>query len=115
MIFQGYLYASAGAGSYSIISEAGVLDDTGLVWHGTEAYGSSWNYDNADYVAILPSGGSVTLELAAGEAVPITIFYANQNGPGTSNFEIVTPDGTVNTDTTPFFVGACPGAGLFEP
>lgn len=115
LIFQGYLYASAGAGTYTISSN---IDDVGLVWTGpNKAYGTLWNYDNADYVNECcgqpPSTTSVTL--AAGEAYPVTIFFANEGGPGQSSFDITTPDGTVHTDTTPFLLGACDGQALFAP
>ena len=81
---------------------------------GTKAYGNGWNYDNADYVVEFPSQGSVNVQLAAGEAVPVTIYFENAGGTGQTDYEIVTPDRTAHLDTTPFFVGACDGAG-FEP
>ena len=97
-----------------MVSPGGQLDDTGAVWVGLKAYGSNWNYGNADYVAEFPSGGSVSVTLADGEAVPINIYFENGGGQGDTAYDIVTPDGTTHSDTTPFFVGACGGVG-FDP
>lgn len=121
VLFQGYLYASAGAGSYSIISHGGpgaILDDVGLIWlRPSKAYGTLWNYDNADAVNIFDDDvtTSATVNLAAGEAYPITIFFANVGGPGQADFEIKRPDGSVDLDSTPYLVGACEGTTLFQP
>ena len=113
LVFQGYMYAAAGPGSYTISS---AVDDTGLVWLGpSKAYGTLWDYNNADYVCYYPNSASTTVELAAGELYPLTIMYGNGGGPGRSDFEITTPDGTVHSDTSTFFVGSCDGAALFEP
>ena len=43
--------------------------------------------------------------LAAGEAVPITLFYTNINGPGSASCFVGTPDGQMQQDTTPFLWG----------
>lgn len=114
LIFQGYLYASAGAGAYTISSGKWVLDDTGLVWSGNNAYGQNWNFGNQDYYDTNDYSASTTIQLAAGELYPITIFWANLDGPGGSDFEVTTPDGVKHVDTTGLFFGACNGA-LFEP
>ena len=115
MIFQGYFYAGAGAGSYTL-SSVGV-DDQALAWIGTKAYGAGWNYNNADYVGTdLPTtGASTSFTLAAGEAVPINLYYGNGGGPGRAVFTVYGPDGARYDDTTQFFVGACATAGLFQP
>ena len=118
MIYQGYFYAAAGAGTYTISSVANVIDDAAAVWLGpTLAFGNNWQWSNALYtVAGYGQGGSTTVTLVEGEFVPFTIFWANSGGPGKSDFEITGPDGTVYTDTTPFMVGECGGApSLFNP
>lgn len=115
MIFQGYLFASAGAGTYTISSQ---IDDISLAWLGpNKAYGTEWNYDNRDFLneccTGIPSTTSVTL--AAGEAYPMTLFFGNANGPGSTDFNIITPDGVKHTDTSAFVIGGCDGQALFEP
>ncbi|KAL6722210.1 hypothetical protein ACLMJK_001317 [Lecanora helva] len=116
IVFQGYFYASAGAGTYTIDSTS--VDDTALAWIGpTKAYGNNWNYGNADYVAhfLQQYSTRTSFEAAAGEAIPITLFYTNVDGPGSSSFFINTPDGQQYRDTTPFLVGACASSNLFQP
>ena len=86
LIFQGFLYAAAGAGKYTILTPYDTFDDTGLIWVGDKALGNNWNYNNADFVMTLfkepRPGQEVVITLAAGEAIPVTIFFANIDGPG---------------------------------
>lgn len=113
LVFQGYLYAASGAGTYQIQSVNPVMDDVGLVWLGPNALGNNWTHDNANYQIILSQPTQQTsVKLAAGEAMPMTIFYANVDGPGHASFNVITPDGTVHEDTTGFFVGGCGNAGF---
>lgn len=115
MIFQGYLFAADGGGTYTISS---AIDDVTLIWLGpNKAYGTQWNYDNRDLLNECCTAASTTsVTLAAGEAYPLTIFYANTGGQGSTNYNIITPDGTTHHDTTPFLLGGCEGAAvLFEP
>ena len=89
------------------------LDDVGLVWLGNNALANNWNQGNPSYQIILTQPTQQTsVQLAAGEAMPLTIFYANVDGPGKASFNVVTPDGTVHTDTTGFFVGGCNNNGF---
>ena len=114
MIYQGYLFAASGGGTYTITSPVNYIDDVGLAWAGVKTLGNDWNYGNADYVAEHPGGGSVTITLVAGEALPVTFFWANVGGPGQSAFSVITPDGVQHDDTTGFYVQDC-GSGLFTP
>ena len=114
LIFQGYLYAAGGAGSYTITS---LSNELGLVWVGPQkAYENLWFYLNADYVAKPNNFRSYSVVLVAGEAVPITIYYTNLGGSGQADFSIVTLDKVLHKDTTGFFVGEYSGqVSLFSP
>lgn len=105
IIFQGYLWAAHGAGNYTLSSDYD-SDNSFIVWHGSNAY-SNYQNSNYDYQANYPStSGSVTINVAVGQFVPLTMLWNNWGGPGLADLSITSPAGTVYSDTTGFFVPA---------
>lgn len=117
VVMQGFFVAPE-AGIYTFSSSSSYVDNWGYVWAGDVAY-SEWDDGNVLYAASRTGsgpylGGSGTVTLDAGDAIPMTFLWANGGGVGRSDFEITTPDGTTYTDSTGFFAPAC-DAGVFSP
>lgn len=109
LLLQGFFIA-AETGTYTFSSSGNYIDNWGYLWTGDAAY-SGWDDDNTDFQASRTTagyyGGSTTVAVNAGDAIPLTWLWANGGGAGQSYFVITSPDGSTVTDTTGFFVQAC--------
>lgn len=96
------------------------MDNYVGLWTGSAAY-SNYNNNNYDWVAVrqdhstIQQGGSSTYHFSQGQLIPVTIIYANGGYGGSFQFEIITPDGTTNSDTSNFWIPACQNGDLFSP
>ena len=53
----------------------------------------------------------MSIVLAEGEAISVTIVYGSAGGRGSSDFKIVRPDGVAHYDTTDSFTTDCRDVG----
>ncbi|OMP88075.1 hypothetical protein BK809_0002832 [Diplodia seriata] len=105
---QGFFVAQA-TGTYTISTSADYIDNYGYLWTGDAAY--TWTDGTTAYAATRTGGGyfggSTSITMNAGDAVPMTWLWANGGGVGRSHFVITTPSGSSVTDTTGYFAPAC--------
>ncbi|KAL0260759.1 hypothetical protein SLS55_004449 [Diplodia seriata] len=108
ILMQGFFVAQA-TGTYTISTSADYIDNYGYLWTGDAAY--TWTDGTTAYAATRTGGGyfggSTSITLNAGDAVPMTWLWANGGGVGRSHFVITTPSGSSVTDTTGYFAPAC--------
>ena len=112
LVFQGFFYAQQ-TGSYTFTS-TNATDDWLYFWHGDVAY-RTWNDTNYDYEAFFGIGGKVTLQMKEGEVMPVTILWADGNGPGRVVLDVTLPNGSTVMDTTGLFFPPCNGSNMFLP
>lgn len=109
VLLQGFFIASE-TGTYTFSSSSSYIDNWGYLWTGDVAY-SSWNDSNTDFQASRTGsgyyGGSSSVTMNAGDAMPMTWLWANGGGVGQSWFEVTLPDGSSTTDTSSYLVSAC--------
>ncbi|KAL1967977.1 hypothetical protein VTN77DRAFT_2394 [Rasamsonia byssochlamydoides] len=110
VVMQGYMWPKSGPGPYNL-STSDEIDNALYVWHGEKAY-RNYTAANADYVAqrwgapLQTQGGSVIIDFAPGELVPVTFIWANGGGPGQALLTITDPAGVAHPNTTGFFLPA---------
>ncbi|KAF4310873.1 hypothetical protein GTA08_BOTSDO13428 [Botryosphaeria dothidea] len=108
VLMQGFFVAQA-TGTYTISTSASYIDNYGYLWTGDAAY--TWTDDTTAYAATRTGagyyGGSTTITMNAGDAIPMTWLWANGGGVGQSHFVITTPSGSSTTDSTGYFAPAC--------
>ena len=104
VVLEGYFFGPPGPYTLTL---TGATDDYGFVWAGTKAY-RGWTNDNADVKEHVDNGtvvdGSIAINLAEGQFVPVTIVWINVGGYGALEFAIYPPGGSETTDTTGYFV-----------
>ncbi|KAI1810293.1 GLEYA domain-containing protein [Poronia punctata] len=109
ILLQGFFLAPE-TGTYTLSSSADLIDNWGYLWTGDVAY-AVWDDTNTAFQASRTGagnfGGSTTVTLNAGDAIPITWLWANGGGVAQSFFSVTTPSGSTTTDTTGFFVQPC--------
>ncbi|OJD33787.1 gleya adhesin domain protein [Diplodia corticola] len=109
VLMNGFFVAPA-AGTYTFSSSSSYIDNWGYLWTGDAAY-SSWSDSNAAYKASRTSagyiGGSTSFTLSAGDAIPMTLLWANGGGVGQSIFTITLPSGSTVSDSTGYFAPGC--------
>ncbi|KAI1873855.1 uncharacterized protein JN550_003124 [Neoarthrinium moseri] len=109
LLLQGFFIAQQ-SGTYTFYSSRDYIDNWGYLWTGDAAY-SSWDDTNTAFQASRTGagyyGGSSSVTLNAGDAIPLTWLWANGGGVARSYFMITAPDGTSTTDSTGYFVQAC--------
>lgn len=124
LVMQGFIFAAT-TGTYRLAVEAPASNPTVAYvdnyfgeWSGTTAYGSYTN-SNSDFRArrqrtIVGTGtqtvttpGSHIFTFQAGQYYPVTFIFINGGGPGGYLFTLQTPDGSVITDTSAYFIPAC--------
>ncbi|KAL6407697.1 putative gleya adhesin domain protein [Ilyonectria robusta] len=114
LLFNGFFIAKE-TGTYTFTSLADAIDNWGYLWVGDVAY-SDWNDDNTAFKASRTGagnfGGSYSVTLRKGDAIPLTWLWANGGSVAQSYLSITTPGGVTTTDTTGYFVQAC-GADVF--
>ncbi|KAH7121649.1 GLEYA domain-containing protein [Dactylonectria macrodidyma] len=114
LLFNGFFIAKE-SGTYTISTSSDYIDNWGYLWTGDNAY-SAWSDSNTNYQASRTEagyiGGSTTLTLNKGDAIPLTWLWANGGGVGRSHFQIKTPGGSTLTSTSGYFVKAC-DSGIF--
>lgn len=108
-VVQGFFLART-PGSYTFSSPKDKIDNWGYLWLGEPAY-CDWTDANAAFKATRTVdsivSGTTTIELQAGDAIPLTWLWANGGAASRSYLSITLPDGTVVEDTTGLFVQAC--------
>ncbi|KKY24082.1 hypothetical protein UCDDS831_g02738 [Diplodia seriata] len=108
ILMQGFFVAQA-TGTYTISTSPDYIDNYGYLWTGDAAY--TWTDGTTAYAATRTGGGyfggSTSITMNAGDAVPMTWLWANGGGVGRSHFVITTPSGSSVTDTTGYFAPAC--------
>ncbi|KAF7555951.1 hypothetical protein G7Z17_g1785 [Cylindrodendrum hubeiense] len=108
MVFNGFFIAQA-TGTYTLASSNDYIDNWGYLWTGDSAY--AWADSTTAYQAKRVKsgyvGGSTTVTLNKGDAIPMTFLWANGGGIGRSQIWITTPSGQIVTSTTGYFVQAC--------
>ncbi|KAL1618797.1 hypothetical protein SLS56_010400 [Neofusicoccum ribis] len=108
ILLQGFFVAQA-TGTYTISTSSSYIDNYGYLWTGDAAY--SWADNTAAYAATRTGagyyGGSTSITMNAGDAIPMTWLWANGGGVGRSHFVITTPSGSSVSDTTGYFAAAC--------
>ncbi|KAJ1323696.1 GLEYA domain-containing protein [Microdochium nivale] len=109
ILFHGF-YVARATGDHVISSSGDTIDNWGYFWTGNNAY-SAYSEVNANFMAVRVdgapyTGGSATLTMNAGDAVPITWLWANGGGVGQSDFTVTIPGGTGNGGVGNF-VPAC--------
>lgn len=102
VVFQGFFYASE-SGTYNIDMSS---DDWGVGWIGDTAY-DAWDDSNANFVSQFPYDASIDITVVAGEVIPLTLIWQNDDGIGSPGVTITTPGGVTYSDTTSFFVQFC--------
>ncbi|KAH6995294.1 GLEYA domain-containing protein [Ilyonectria destructans] len=114
LLFNGFFIARE-SGTYTISTSSGFIDNFGYLWTGDNAY-SDWSDSNTVYQASRTQaayiGGSTTLTMHQGDAIPLTWLWANGGGVGRSHFQIRTPSGQTLSTTGNYFVKAC-DSGIF--
>ncbi|KAH8666834.1 GLEYA domain-containing protein [Xylariales sp. PMI_506] len=109
LLLQGFFIARQ-TGTYTLSSSASYIDNWGYLWTGDAAY-SDWSDANTGFQASRTGagyyGGSTTVDMSEGDAIPLTWLWANGGGVSQSYFVVTAPDGTVTTDSTGYFVQAC--------
>ncbi|KAL1889665.1 hypothetical protein Sste5346_008784 [Sporothrix stenoceras] len=109
LLFQGFFVARQ-SGTYYLSTSGDYIDNYGYLWTGDVSY-STWSDSNAAFKASRTGdgyyGGSTSLSLNEGDAIPIAWLFANGGGAAQSYFVVTSPDGTSTTDTTGFLVPAC--------
>jgi hypothetical protein len=110
-VFQGYLHATQ-TGNYTLAPYLG--EDNALFFCGAEKAYSSYENNNTDggVSCTQPAGLPHTFEyeMVAGEFLPITLIYANGDGPALNRLTITSPNGTTYPDDLDFFVPPCPNS-----
>ncbi|KXJ85769.1 hypothetical protein Micbo1qcDRAFT_221595 [Microdochium bolleyi] len=108
LLFSGFFLAPQ-TGSYTFSVPAEYNDNFSEFWTGDAAL--SWADSGSAFKAIRTSnnskGGSTTVKLNAGDAMPFAYLWANGGGAGRSAFNIVFPDGSSPSDFSKLFVQAC--------
>ncbi|KAK8035804.1 hypothetical protein PG991_001877 [Apiospora marii] len=111
-LIQAFFIATM-TGDYTFSSDGGKIDNWGMLWLGEPAY-CDWDDANAAFLASRTEtggavGGTTTLTLTEGDAVPLTWLWANGGGAARSHFSLRLPDGTVvdEGDMSAYFVRAC--------
>ncbi|KAL1646946.1 hypothetical protein SLS58_003083 [Diplodia intermedia] len=108
ILMQGFFVARA-TGTYTISTSPDYIDNYGYLWTGDAAY--TWTDGTTAYAATRTGGGyfggSTSIAMNAGDAVPVTWLWANGGGVGRSHFVITTPSGSSVADTTGYFAPAC--------
>ncbi|ETS84401.1 hypothetical protein PFICI_02426 [Pestalotiopsis fici W106-1] len=109
LLLQGFFIAKQ-TGTYTFSSSKDYIDNWGYLWTGDVAY-STWSDSNTNFQASRTGagyyGGSYSVTLNAGDAIPLAWLWANGGGVSQSYFKLTSPDGTSTTDTSGFFVQAC--------
>jgi hypothetical protein len=112
LLLQGFFIAKE-TGKYNFSSAAESIDNWGYLWLNDVAY-SAWNDNNAAFKASRTFygnvGGSTTVTLNAGDAIPLTWLWANGGAVAQSYFDVTSPSGVKTNDTTGYFVQACSNA-----
>ncbi|KAI5463554.1 GLEYA domain-containing protein [Mariannaea sp. PMI_226] len=94
IIFNGFFVAKE-TGQYTFSSSSDLIDNWGYLWVGDAAY--NWNENNAAFKASRTVsgyfGGTYSVVMNTGDAIPITWLWANGGGPGQSDLTITTPGG----------------------
>ncbi|KAI1105830.1 GLEYA domain-containing protein [Jackrogersella minutella] len=94
---RGYLFVPQ-TGTYTF--SHGRVDDGLVLWVGSPAY-QGWTRANADFAAAYGTGaGSATVDLVAGDYVPIRYVFAQADGGSGFQLTVTAPDGTVFLDST---------------
>jgi len=96
LLFHGF-YVARFTGSHVFSSSGDFIDNWGYFWTGDVAY-STYDDSNTAFRAVRVdgepyAGGQTTLQMNAGDAVPITWLWSNGGGAGNSDFTISTPGG----------------------
>ncbi|KAK6193326.1 hypothetical protein LQW54_012588 [Pestalotiopsis sp. IQ-011] len=109
LLLQGFFIAKE-TGTYTFASSRDYIDNWGYLWVGDVSY-STWSDSNTAFQASRTGagyyGGSYSVTLNAGDAIPLTWLWANGGGVAQSYFKLTTPSGSSTTDTTGYFVQAC--------
>lgn len=111
LLFQGFFIAKE-TGTYLFYSNSGEIDNWGYVWTGSNAY-AAWTDGNENFKNHYDGGDttmSTSIQMNAGDAVPLTYLWINTGGPGRSKFRIHTPGGTELNGGDGYFVKACSAA-----
>ncbi|KAL1594948.1 hypothetical protein SLS59_008499 [Nothophoma quercina] len=111
LLFQGFFIAKE-TGTYLFYSSSGEIDNWGYVWTGSNAY-AAWADGNENFKNHFDGGDttmSTSIQMNAGDAVPLTYLWINTGGPGQSKFRIRTPGGTELNGGDGYFVKACSAA-----
>lgn len=102
---QGFFIARQ-TGTYVFVSSENTVDNWGYMWIGDNAY-SAWDDSNTAFKSSRTGSpyvtGSTSIQLNAGDAVPITYLWANGGGVGRSSVVIVRNGQLVAAE----FVQAC--------
>lgn len=112
VVAQGFFVARAGSGTYTFIASPDTVDNWEYLWLGEDAY-CDWADANAAFRAMRGAdgkdvvGGRFSVDLEAGDAVPLTWLWANGGAAARSDLRVGLPDGTVTDDLARFFVRAC--------
>ncbi|KAF4535209.1 Gleya adhesin domain protein [Lasiodiplodia theobromae] len=109
VLMNGFFVAPT-SGTYTISSSSSSIDNWGYLWKGDVAY-STWSDSNTAYQASRTGagyiGGSTSFTLSAGDAIPMTLLWANGGGVGQSTFIITLPSGSTVSDSTGYFAPGC--------
>ena len=103
VLFQGY-FKPIVDGDFTFTTTSDT-DDYGWIWIGSKAF-TGWTGSNCDaFSAYNQHSGSVTINLADGEMLPVTILWGNHLGPGHLDFTIFSASlKKVLRDTTGLFL-----------
>lgn len=109
LLFNGFFVAKE-SGTYEFSSSGDSIDNWGYLWVGSAAY--QWTDSNAAFMASRTGtdaffGGSYSIDMNKGDAVPITWLWANGGGPGQSDLTITTPSNLVIQGGSDNFAPPC--------
>ncbi|KAK5989411.1 hypothetical protein PT974_10930 [Cladobotryum mycophilum] len=109
IVFHGFFLAKE-SGQYTFSSNAATVDNWESIWLGDVAF-SDWNDSNAGFKAQRigsgTQGGTTTITLTKGSAIPITYLWANGGGPARSDLTVTTPGGTKVEGGVGYWVNVC--------
>lgn len=113
LLLQGFFIARE-TGTYTFYTTSGEIDNFGFLWYGSTAY-AAWNDGNFNYKAVFDGGNTVyeaSVQMTAGDAIPLTYLWLNTGGPGRSVFRFSTSGGQDVNGGDGYFVKSC-SAGTF--